>query len=534
VAISGNKRKAAERVKARLGTFPALPAQRRESALPAWLIIALFLVVVVALKKTVLGWHIELFSLARLVGSCTTLLVAAALFGFYLLNFEKHIASDRKRLFGAGLLFLIFLILGEIIGSLTGEKAQHLSYLLPVCVFAVLAVIFFGQRFAFIFVLSCLALLCFSPKPFTEPLFNWTLFGSLASGGLAAVFAARRLDTRTKLIKVGLYAGVAHFLSIFGLNMASIWAADEFRASVITSSRLGLYGLLNGVFCGFFLSGFLPFIERVFKLSTDIRLKELSDLNQSFLRRFLLEAPGTYHHSLLVGTLSEAAAQGIRANPLLARVGAYFHDVGKINKPDYFTENEQIKGQRHALLSPHLSTLIIVSHVRDGMEIARELKLPESVINIIREHHGTSLVEYFYREAAEGKKGKDVRIPAESFRYPGPRPTSKEAAIVMLADSVEAASRTLESRSPHRIENLVHEIVMRRLSDGQLDESNLTLTELKRSEEAFTRVLVGIFHSRVDYRKEPPSPSENEKRRQSQTREGHSITLGSKISREET
>lgn len=517
-------------MKAKVNSFPALPEQKRESVLSAWLIIALFLVAIIALKQIVVNLRGEtLFYLPQLVGYSVSVSVGAILLGFYLLTFEKRIISSRKRLFGAGILFFTLILLGEIISSLARDNVQYLPYFIPISVFAVLAVMFFGQRFGFIFVLSCCTLLCFSPGRYRLPLFNWVLFGSLASGGLAVVFAARRLDTRTKLIKVGLYAGLAHFLSILGLNMVSAQAWEEFRASVTASSWLAVYGLLNGVFCGFFLSGFLPFIERVFKLSTDIRLKELSDLNQPVLRRFLLEAPGTYHHSLLVGTIAEAAAQQIGANPLLARVGAYFHDIGKINKPDYFTENEQTKGEKHSFLSPHLSTLVIISHVRDGVETAKELKLPESVIDIIEAHHGTSLVEYFYREATEETKGGNERVPADSFRYPGPKPASKEAAIVMLADAVEAASRALEGRSPQRIENLVHKIVLDRLLDGQLDESNLTLTEVKRSEEAFIRVLLGIFHSRIKYKKEALSSGEEEKERLSQARKTNSFISRSRL-----
>jgi hypothetical protein len=526
MGVFANRRKTAERVKARISAFPVLPERKRESALSACLIIVLFLVAVIALKKNVVG---HILPLPQLVGYSVSVLVGAILFGFYLLTFEKRIASNRKRLFGAGTLFFVLILVGEIISSVGHGNLKYLPYLIPVSVFAVLAVIFFSQRFGLILVLSCCTLLCFFPDQFHFPLSGWVLFGGLVSGGLAAVFAARRLDTRTKLIKVGLYAGTAHFLSIFGLNMMITWADQEFRIGAVVASYEALLGLLNGVFCGFFLSGFLPFIERVFKLSTDIRLKELSDLNQTVLRRFLLEAPGTYHHSLLVGTLAEAATQGIGANPLLARVGAYFHDIGKINKPDYFTENEQAKGEKHAFLSPHLSTLIIISHVRDGVEIARELKLPESVINIIEAHHGTGLVEYFYREATGATKEAKGKIPTGSFHYPGPKPASKEAAIVMLADAVEAASRALEGRSPQRIENLVHEITLSRLLNGQLDESNLTLTEVKRSEEAFIRVLLGIFHSRIKYKEEAQHPGGEENKRLLQAGRTNPLVSRSKL-----
>ncbi|MHC4600144.1 MAG: HDIG domain-containing metalloprotein, partial [Planctomycetota bacterium] len=219
------------------------------------------------------------------------------------------------------------------------------------------------------------------------------------------------------------------------------------------------------------------------------------------LRRLLLEAPGTFHHSFITGTLAESAADAIGANSLLARVGGYFHDIGKITKPEYFTENEALKGSHHARLSPTISTLIILAHTQDGIEIAKDYNLPPAIVDFVPQHHGTSVIEYFYREALEQSAGR-FEVRREYFRYLGPKPRTKETAIVSIADSVEAASRSLSDPTPARIEGLVHNIVTSKLMDDQLDNSTLTFRELKVLEESFVRVLSGIYHGRIAYPEE--------------------------------
>jgi putative nucleotidyltransferase with HDIG domain len=259
-----------------------------------------------------------------------------------------------------------------------------------------------------------------------------------------------------------------------------------------------LWGFVMGLMVGFLVSGALPFIEHFFEVTTDISLIELSDHNHPLLRRLLLEAPGTYHHSFISGTLAEAAADAIGANSLLARVGGYFHDIGKINKPEYFTENESRKGSHHARLSPTMSTLVIIAHTKDGIELAKDYNLPPAIVDFIPQHHGTSVIEYFYREALEQSAGR-FEVRKEYFRHLGPKPQTKETAIVSLADSVEAASRSLSDPTPARLEGLVHTIITKKLMDDQLDDSTLTFRELKAVEDTFIRVLAGIFHGRIAY-----------------------------------
>ena len=259
----------------------------------------------------------------------------------------------------------------------------------------------------------------------------------------------------------------------------------------------------GGLFAGFIVLGILPFIEKAFRITTSMTLLELADASQPLLRRLALEAPGTYNHSLQVATLSEAAADAIGSNSLLCRVGSYYHDIGKINKPDYFVENQMDGENRHLNLSPSLSLRIILSHVKDGVELAREYSLPTSLLPIIQQHHGTTLVEYFYHQAMNQQDQQSDADAAQlndaEYRYPGPKPKSKESAVVMLADAVESCARAMSEPTPARIETIVHELAMKRLHDGQFDECDLTMRDLERIERSLAKTLQGIYHGRIAY-----------------------------------
>jgi hypothetical protein len=243
----------------------------------------------------------------------------------------------------------------------------------------------------------------------------------------------------------------------------------------------------------------MPFIDLAFKTTTNISLLELSDQNHPAMRDLLVRASGTYHHSLIVGNIAEAAARDVGADPLLARVASYFHDIGKMTKPEYFVENQPPGRSPHDGLSPSMSALVIISHVKDGTDLAREYVLPDIIIDIIRQHHGTTLVEFFFRRAQETGEDRDKNMSERLFHYPGPLPESREAAIVMVADSVEAASRSLSDPSPAHIDNLVGTIIQRRLMEGQFDESGLAFKDLSVIRETITKVLVSMFHSRPRY-----------------------------------
>src|SRR5947209_103213 len=270
----------------------------------------------------------------------------------------------------------------------------------------------------------------------------------------------------------------------------------------------------NGIVIATIIGGILPILEHLFRITTDISWLEASDLNHPLLRRMTIEAPGTYHHSLVVANLAEAAAESIGANATLCRVCSYFHDVGKLVKPEYFTENMNFERNPHDDLAPTMSALIIIAHVKEGVDLALKHRLNHRIIDIIQEHHGTSLVYYFYQRAlqqqedarAGGKimnmRAEDIpEVREESFRYPGPKPQSKESAIVSLADIVESASRSLSKPTPQKIEQLVNELIEERVADGQLDECELTLGELRVIAERFRFTLVPMMHSRIAYPK---------------------------------
>jgi putative nucleotidyltransferase with HDIG domain len=259
----------------------------------------------------------------------------------------------------------------------------------------------------------------------------------------------------------------------------------------------GLFAGINGLVAGPIALAVLPVAEYAFGYASDIRLMELGSTGHPLLRRLMLEAPGTFHHSVVVGTLAEAGAAAIHANPLLCRVAALFHDVGKVAKPQYYSENQAGAGNVHDVLSPGMSRVVILSHVKEGLRLAKEYRLGDRVAEIIAQHHGTSIL-YCFLDKAQSLI-QDRRASEETFRYPGPRPKTREAAIIMLADAVEAAARSLKSPSQAELEEMVTRIVNRAYLDGQLNECDMTLRDLHAVEQAFRKVLSAILHARVDY-----------------------------------
>jgi putative nucleotidyltransferase with HDIG domain len=314
----------------------------------------------------------------------------------------------------------------------------------------------------------------------------------LVSGLTVAILALKHVRTRLQLAKVGLMAGLTYAIMTVAVGLLT-----EQQGWFVAKEAVRSF--LCGLVAGLLLVGLLPIIERVFGIVTDLSLLELADVTHPLLQELIRRAPGTYTHSMTVALLAEAAAKEIGANPLLTRVGACFHDVGKILKPHYFIEN-QAGENRHDGLAPAMSTLIIIGHVKDGIELGKQHRLPEEVIDFIEEHHGTTLVEYFYREATRTLEPNQVNGELEaSFRYPGPKPHRKEIGVVMLADAVEGASRALSEPTPSSLRKLVHDILMKRLLDGQFDESGLNLTEIKTIEDSLCKNLIAMFHARVKY-----------------------------------
>jgi len=322
----------------------------------------------------------------------------------------------------------------------------------------------------------------------------------------ATIFLLRDIRTRGKLILTGFLAGLAAFVAAAAGGLVE---QQDLRYYVLPHA---VAAASSGLFAGFIVLGVLPAIERLFGVATSLTLLEWCDASRPLLRRLAQEAPGTHTHSLMMGTLAEAAANAIGANGLLARVGALYHDIGKISKPAYYVENQEARINRHDRLGPTLSLLVIVAHVKDGLELARRYGLPRILHQFITEHHGTTVVRYFQRMAAEqAQRARTRELPESEFRYPGPKPRSKETAILMICDGVEGAVRALPEATPGRIEQTVHQVLMERLHDGQFDECDITLKELSRVEETLVKGLCAIYHARIAYpkaeRKEPSARS---------------------------
>ncbi len=310
---------------------------------------------------------------------------------------------------------------------------------------------------------------------------------------LGAILGYLQYKQRTALIKAGLYVGSVNFVVVFGIDLLT----ERFAPGITFSFDL-LCAFLGGAGVSVVLSVLLPAFESLFQRTTDIKLLELANHNIPVLRQLTLEAPGTYHHSVVVGTMAEAAAEAIGAGGTFCRTAALYHDIGKLKKVDYFVENQQ-GPNKHDKLSPRMSSLIIASHVKEGIEIAKAMDLPQQIIDIIPQHHGTKLITYFYEKAKERQDPSLGEVSEEEYRYPGPKPQTKEAGIIMIADGVEAASRTLEDPSPARLKGVIRQIIDYIFLDGQLDECDLTLRDLEKISQSFLRVLQGMHHHRVDY-----------------------------------
>ncbi len=308
-------------------------------------------------------------------------------------------------------------------------------------------------------------------------------------GGTTAAFIVTGANQRSRLSASGL---VIAFINAAVIACIGLISKSSLYTIAVNSALVAVNGMLSTIFT----IGILPFIESTFNIITPLKLLELANPNQPLMKKLLMEAPGTYHHSLMVGNLAEVATEAINGNALLARVGAYYHDVGKLKRPNFFKEN-QLSDNPHDRMTPNLSTLVITSHTSDGVEIAEKYKVPLAVRNIISQHHGTTLAAYFYYKAKKGDKGDSIK--QEDFRYQGPRPSTKEAAVVMLADSVEAAVRSMVDKTEGKIEGLIRKIIKDKLDDGQLDLCELTLRDLDLIAKAFMRVFGGYFHERQEY-----------------------------------
>ncbi len=462
------------------------------------------------LLALVAGWLVTTvsggtFESELLAGWTVTLVILAAAILIFHFNYPNTSSRSSKTfLVIGGLLAQLFLIRGVM-----ALEPMYEMLVLPVALIPMFHSVLLGQRvgtFSAIFS-SILGALLMSPDQAT-PFLAFSLVASYTG-----VLVTRRVKKRGRLLRAGLYVGLVSMLLgiLFGeIRVTGLFDQETCRDCL---AQLGTaFG--TGVLTGMAVSAVLPILEGVFLLTTEISWLEMSDLNHKLLKRMQLEAPGTFHHSLMVAQLAESAADAVGANSSMCRVCAYFHDIGKLKKPLYFVEN-QVEGNPHDDLTPTMSALVIVAHVKDGVDMAIKEKLAPEIIDVIQEHHGDSLVYYFYRKAQEQRRRQqdDVeegRIPDEevvdvdrkNFSYPGPVPQTRESGIISLADAVESASRSLEKPNPTKIRALVDDIVLGRIKDGQLDDCGLTLNDVKVIRAVFSKTLRSMLHTRIAYPEE--------------------------------
>ena len=434
-------------------------------------------------------------------GAVTAVVIVGLGLCLYLAAYKPRITKNPMR--GFALVVLLLLCQGiAVFPTAINPLLLFCTAIFPVLLAATVLAIAYDQRFA-LAVSAILSLIVVLSLDLTV---GFAIVLLVGSGIVVSLLGEVR--TRSKLVQVGLWAGLAMAattwivgLSERPLELENIWKRIFYDSLLV---------LATGVGTGMFTQGILPLIERVFKVTTSMTLKDLNDASHPLLRHMAQEAPGTYAHSLRMADMGEAAAESIGAHGLMCRVGAMYHDIGKIHKPMYFVENQGGGPNRHDKLSPAMSLLIIVGHVKDGVEMAREYGLPSSLRHFIESHHGTTLVEYFYHAARQQHQVEGKEAPTEfEFRYPGPKPQTKEAAIIMICDAVESSVRTLVEPNPARIEQLVHQMAMKRLMDNQFDQSNLTLQELYKIEVAITKKVCAIYHGRIVYPKEPSESTES-------------------------
>lgn len=424
-------------------------------------------------QQALMGNWLPLGGLAMVLGTALALVVG------YVRQFEPTVVTSIRQLYLTSLVVIATGVLAWVLSSLAINP-----FMSPLVACGMLLTVFVNGRVGLVVtILEGLLLAVLPGHDATSTLVS--LIGSAI-----AIYAVSRVQQRYDVFRAGLFASlvaawvVAALSTLAGL-MPSAWYVNAG------------YAALSGVGSAIMVVGVLPLMEDLFGITTTFKLLELANPSQPLLRELQMKAPGTYHHSILVGNLAEAAAEAIGADALLVRVGSYYHDIGKTKRPYFFVENQLGMANQHDRISPRLSALVITAHVKEGLEMAREHKLPAIIQEFIATHHGTSLVSYFYHQAVQAEGQRQVQ--EEHFRYPGPRPRTRETGIVMLADGVEASCRSLKTPTPDQIEAMVRKIVDKRLADGELSEAPLTLKEIEKVAAAFIRVLTGLFHQRIEY-----------------------------------
>ncbi|MDL2280272.1 HDIG domain-containing protein [Selenomonadales bacterium OttesenSCG-928-I06] len=424
-----------------------------------------------------IGLHTSSSDTQRIAGNALFIVLMMGAAMLYLFKFSKTIYDSRQYLALIWIIIFITVILAKV--------SSYLSiFIAPIALGSILAAVLLNSRIA---ILVCIIVAMFMGVISEEGLrpIAMALFG-----GLAGIYGNSVYTRGHSLIRAGVFVAFVNFSIIISTGL--IYQLDN--TQILTDA---IYGIIGGILAAIMSIGLLPFFENSFNITSTTKLVDLTKPSNPLLQRLLLEAPGTYHHSIIIGNMAETAATAVKANSILTRVGAYYHDVGKLKRPYFFAEN-QIAGENpHDEMAPYLSNLVINSHVDDGVELCKEYNLPEVIINFVREHHGTTLASFFYQKALSLENSE--KVSENDFRYKGPKPQSKETAILMLADSCEASVRSLDKPTYNKIQMMVRKIIKARLDDGQLDECDLTLKDLTVIGNVFVRILSSMFHTRVEY-----------------------------------
>jgi putative nucleotidyltransferase with HDIG domain len=411
---------------------------------------------------------------------------------YYYFSELKTFAAEKKHssMLIFGIIFTILILLMKITSMLQAFNFSGITYLFPAALGGMLIKLLIDEKLA---ILTTIIMAICGSVVFNEGIagtFNFSAGIFILLSSLAAILYLSNHNQRSKILQCGSFSAIMNLVTIVAILLLSNghYSGLGYAYYLVTA-------IVSGLLSAVLTIGLLPFFEATFGILSTIKLIELSNPNHPLLRKILTEAPGTYHHSLMVANLAESACEAIGANGLIARVGCYYHDIGKTRRPNFFIENQMNLENPHDHLAPEKSAQIIISHVLDGVNILKSYRIPKEIIEIAEQHHGTTVLKYFYHRAVqEGKEMKE-----EEFRYPGPKAQTKESAIVGIADSVEAAVRSLKQPTPEQIENLVKKIIGDRLQDGQLNECDLTLKEVETIYQTLCESVKGIFHSRIEY-----------------------------------
>ncbi len=466
---------------------------------------------IASLLLTLQMTSLELYAQTPHIKLTSTLLLSLVIVTVFTLNHREKIPQSRLLALTFGGLF-IQVLLASIAVSVINKNGLSANYAIIVTPFALIPMIHSVLLGRWLGIFSTIFSALLIEFHFPSHLADKALVIAMLTG-LTGVYLTRGLVKRRQILNAGFFSGLVTLITAWSLEVLPIEDTTGFieKGDMLVHSLI-IVGV--GLFTGLFVGGVLPALEGLFRVTTNMSWLELSDLNHKLLRRMQLEAPGTFQHSMVVATLAEAAAESIGANAHMCRVASYYHDIGKIDKPEYFIEN-QGELNPHDNLTPNMSALVIIAHVKDGIDLAVRHKLNQAIINVIKEHHGNSLVYYFYRKALENRelaleeveKGnlneEDVpEVSAKGFRYPGPGPRTKESGIICLADSIESASRSMKKVTLSKIQTVIDDIVNNKIKDGQLDNCPLSFQELKTIKETFAKTLRSMLHTRIDYPKE--------------------------------